>query len=257
MNILAVETSQQATSVAVSLENKIQERYVSAPRRHGAVLSMIDAVLQECSVTLLDMDALAFSCGPGSFTGLRLGAGVVQGLAFAAQRPVVLVSSLQALAQAIWEEQGAEQVLVGWDARMDQVYWGQYALEEGWMLPVVPDVLLRPEECTIATLGERASTMGGGGEQKVCASTESRGRYVPMGSELLTKQTPVSSSPVGVGNAWQVYGNRLPAICTSVWEDQCPRARYVAQCGQHNAALGKAISAEQALPVYLSPWRSR
>ena len=217
MKILAVETSSQTTSAALAVGDQMLERYETAPRRHGAILSMMHALLQEASLALSDIDALALSCGPGSFTGLRLGAGVVQGLAFAGQLPVVLVSSLQVLAQAVWAEQGAEQVLVGWDARMDQVYWGQYALEEGWMLPVVPDALRCPEQCTIRKLG--------------------------------------GVGAVGVGDAWRVYD--IPASCARVIEDQYPRARYVAQWGQRSAAAGKTVSAEQALPVYLSAWKSR
>ena len=72
-------------------------------------------------LTLKQLDAIAFSRGPGSFTSLRIGAGVVQGFAFGANLPVVPVSSLAVLAQGV----GAPKVLAAFDARMNQVYWGR------------------------------------------------------------------------------------------------------------------------------------
>lgn len=220
MNIIAVETSSQATSVALAIGDQIIERYEATPRRHGAVLlPMIHALLQEQSVTLSDIDALALSCGPGSFTGLRIGAGVVQGLGFGAQIPVLLVSSLQVLAQAVWAEQGASHVLVGWDARMGEVYWGQYREQSGWMLPLAKDALCKPEQCAIAQ-----------------------------------HDSPVDVAWVGVGDAWREYGDALSVPCTRVIDDQYPRARYVAQWGQCYSAQGrKGVPAHQALPVYLNP----
>ena len=96
------------------------ERFELGRRHSERILSMVEAVLAESGYSLGQMDALAFGRGPGSFTGLRIGAGVVQGLAFGADLPVVPVSTLAALAQG----QDATRVLAAIDARMGQLYWG-------------------------------------------------------------------------------------------------------------------------------------
>jgi tRNA threonylcarbamoyladenosine biosynthesis protein TsaB len=88
---------------------------------------MVQELLADCGYRLDQVDALAFGSGPGSFTGLRIGISVVQGLAFGIDRPVVPVSSLLALAARA----GAPRVFAGIDARMEQVYWNVYGCEEG------------------------------------------------------------------------------------------------------------------------------
>jgi len=120
MKILALDTSTEACSVAAWEDGAVQEKFEIVRQGHSLrLLPMVDEVLAQAGWALGDCDALAFGRGPGSFTSLRIGAGVVQGLAFGAGLPVVPVSSLLALAQA----QDANQVLAALDARMDQVYW--------------------------------------------------------------------------------------------------------------------------------------
>lgn len=110
---------------------------------------MIDALLKDNALQLQQVDALAFNCGPGSFTGLRIGMGVIQGLAAGADLPVLPLSTLQALAQrAIDEKMLNEQELIMpvIDARMDEVYWGIYRNCSGLAQPVQEDRLSAPEE---------------------------------------------------------------------------------------------------------------
>jgi tRNA threonylcarbamoyladenosine biosynthesis protein TsaB len=145
-NILAFDTSTAACSVALSLDGDIQQRFELAPRRHGALLlSMMDSLLKTAALSLNECDAIAMGHGPGSFMGLRIAAGVAQGLAFGAQLPVISVSSLQALAQAAYWSTPADTILAGWDARMQQVYWGLYRCKHGRMENIVADQLSAPD----------------------------------------------------------------------------------------------------------------
>ncbi|KAA3627490.1 MAG: tRNA (adenosine(37)-N6)-threonylcarbamoyltransferase complex dimerization subunit type 1 TsaB [Proteobacteria bacterium] len=120
MKILAIDTVTESCSAALLVGGESVNRSEIARNRHSTlILPMIEAVLAEGGITLGDLDAVAFDRGPGSFTGLRIGAGVAQGVAFAADLPVCGVSSLVALAAA----SGRRRVLAAIDARMKQVYW--------------------------------------------------------------------------------------------------------------------------------------
>lgn len=122
MKILAFDTATQACTAAVWIDGSAHERLELGQRHAERLLVLIDDVLAEAGVALNDLDAIAFGRGPGSFTGLRISAGVAQGLAFGADLPVVPVSSLAALALGA----PAPKVLAAIDARMQQVYWGAY-----------------------------------------------------------------------------------------------------------------------------------
>jgi len=133
VKILALDTTSGACSVALHCDGQTSEQFVAAERDHTRrLLPMVDAVLGEAGIGLSQLDALAVSRGPGSFTGLRIAISCTQGLAFAADLPVVPVSSLAALAsgarRAHPEWQGGA-IAAALDARMQQVYWGVYSAE--------------------------------------------------------------------------------------------------------------------------------
>ncbi|HEY8606535.1 MAG TPA: tRNA (adenosine(37)-N6)-threonylcarbamoyltransferase complex dimerization subunit type 1 TsaB [Noviherbaspirillum sp.] len=131
--ILAIETSSELASVALSRDGRLVTREASGVQTHSqSVLPMVQAVLAEAGIGMADCDAIAFGAGPGSFTGVRTACGVAQGLAFGAALPVVPVVTLQAMAEACRRRHGATDVLVVLDARMDEVYWAQYRFEDGW-----------------------------------------------------------------------------------------------------------------------------
>ncbi len=103
------------------------ERYALAPRQHAALmLPMIESLLLEAGLTVKQLDAIAFGRGPGSFTGVRIAASMVQGIAFAAELPVVPVSTLAALALGGMRESNLPRVMAAMDARKDEIYWGCY-----------------------------------------------------------------------------------------------------------------------------------
>lgn len=127
MRLLAIETSSDACSCALSVDSAVYCRYEMIPRQHAnVILRMVDSVLEEAGLVLDALDGLAFGKGPGSFTGLRIAAGVVQGLAYGAGLKVSGISTLAAVAQAAYRIHGCEQSLVALDARMNQVYYAPY-----------------------------------------------------------------------------------------------------------------------------------
>lgn len=173
---------------------------------------MVQEMLAEGGQVLTQLDAIAFGRGPGSFTGLRICAGVVQGLAFGADLPVVPVSSLAALAQGI----DAPRVLAAFDARMHQVYWGAYVRNALGMTALV-------------------------GEEKVLTPMQ-----VPVPDDA-----GWIGAGSGWDQYAVVLTARLKHR-VAAWHAQCfPRARFVAQLGVYLYEQGTALSPEQALPVYL------
>src|SRR5512134_1312525 len=99
--ILAIDTATEACSVALLHAGGLVVHSETVGQKHSErVLPLVDAVLAEAGVPLRAVDAFAFGAGPGSFTGLRIACGVVQGLAYGCRRPVVGVGNLRALAAA-------------------------------------------------------------------------------------------------------------------------------------------------------------
>ena len=106
MKILAIDTATEACSVSLNIDGSSQEIFEVIPRQHTErVLPMVDELLSSASLDLSQIDAVAFDCGPGSFTGVRVGTSVAQGLAFSHDLPVIGVSSLAALAQLAFREE--------------------------------------------------------------------------------------------------------------------------------------------------------
>ncbi|AGA34601.1 Inactive metal-dependent protease - like protein, putative molecular chaperone [Thioalkalivibrio nitratireducens DSM 14787] len=216
MRLIALETATEACSAALWLDGDLRwllER--SAARRHGElILNQVDRLLAEAGLAPTQLDAVAVGRGPGAFTGVRLGLGVAQGLAFAIDRPVVPVSTLAALAQQ-GADRGAEEILALLDARMAEVYWA--------LLEVGPDGLVVSGE-------ERISA-----PDRVRVSW-SRPRRMALGS--------------GAALCTEVLRD-LGLADADVDPAALPCAREVALLGAAAYARGGAVSAERAQPVYL------
>ncbi len=125
--MLAIETSAETCSVALDMHGEVREKFEHAPLQHAElILPAVSSLLAAAGIAVKDLDAIAFGRGPGSFTSLRIGIGVVQGLAWGADVPVVPVSSLAAVAQAAWDDRSRPaapaQIVVAMDARMQEVF---------------------------------------------------------------------------------------------------------------------------------------
>jgi len=139
--ILAIETSTELASAALLYQGELIARESAGTQTHSdSILPMVRQLLADAGIALSRCDALAFGVGPGSFTGVRTACGVVQGLAFGCDRPVVPVVTLQAAAQAYrTAHREVSEVLSVIDARMGEVYWARYrASAAGWETLVEP-----------------------------------------------------------------------------------------------------------------------
>lgn len=216
--ILALDTSTEACSCALDLQGRITERHVLEPRQHARLLlPMIKELLAASAVDFSMLDAVACGCGPGSFTGLRIAAGVTQGIAFAAGVPVVPVSTLAALALDIHLRSGADVVLACLDARIDEVYWGVFAIDAGMPRLIGAEHLSRPED-------------------------------------ILLDSGPVPLPAVAGGNGLD-YLERFPPRLRAALQDchpaLLPRASLIAAIAADDFARGLTIEPEALTPVYL------
>ncbi len=220
MRILALETASDACSTALLLDGACIERHAVAPRRHAELLLVqVESLLEEAGIALDALDALAFGRGPGSFTGLRIASGVVQGLATGAGLGVVPVSSLRAVAQGAIEE-GVERALVAFDARMGEVYFGAYerataGVDEGLMTEISPERVCPPDALAPLSGAGWAALGEGWGAHR--AALEAR------------------------------FAGQIGAVDAT----RLPRARHVAEIAERALRAGAAVSARDAVPVYL------
>ena len=212
--LLALDTATEACSVALLHDGKVTIHYEVIPRLHAQkLLPMIKQLLEDAGTTLAAVDAIAFGRGPGAFTGVRIAIGVVQGLAFALDRPVLPVSNLAVLAQRALREQGATQVAAAIDARMDEVYWGCYRVEAGEMRLLGQEAVLPPEHAE-----------------------------APRGSD---------GEWFGAGTGWGTFAARLALRPVGMDGSMLPHAEDLLTLARFAWARGEALPADQAQPVYL------
>ncbi len=216
MKLLALDTATEACSAALYIDGEIAQRYQLAPREHSKlILQMLDDLLAEAGVSLKQLDALAFGRGPGSFMGLRIAAGVVQGIALAHELPIVPVSTLASIAHIAMAECATERVLAAIDARMDEVYWGAYQ-----------------------RVGELPLLLGA--EQVIPP------QLVPL---------PDGTGWLGAGTGWGSYAatlnTRLQGRVQHALPQCFPSAASIATLALPLFLAGKHVDAAQAIPVYL------
>jgi len=164
--ILAIDTATEACSVALYNDGETLAHFELCAREHTQrILPMVQQILSEAGLTLNQLDALAFGRGPGSFTGVRIGIGIAQGLAYGAELPLLPVSTLMTMAQGAHRLNGAERVLAAIDARMGDVYWGEYYLSaDGEWQGEQSEAVIKPEQLLLraADFSGRFATVGTG-----------------------------------------------------------------------------------------------
>ena len=224
--ILALDSSTDACSVALYRHGELLSQFELAAKSHTQrLLPMVDELLQQAGLKLNELDAIAFGRGPGSFTGLRICAGIVQGLAFGAQLPVIPVSTLEAMAVGhIRRNPELDQpLLVALDARMNEVYWGLFEREGESVKPLGNEHVTPPE--------------------------------------LLAEQSLIQSlsDMVGIGPGWH-YPAMQSLSARTIVIDVHPHAEDIALIAAKLWERGVTVDALDAQPVYLRDsvsWQKR
>ncbi len=215
MRILAFDTALSACSVALGEDKQYVTRFELAPRQQAKhILPFIEQVLDQAKLSLHQLEALAFTAGPGSFTGIRLAASIAQGLAFALNIPLLPISTLRAMAQTAYTQFHAQRVAVAVDGQAGEIYWGIFQNKEGIMQPLVPDTRCRPDTLPLIDLSEA----------------------------------------IGVGDGWQVYNEALSGQIqhlTAVEALFYSYAEDIAKLAMADMAHGLSITADAVLPLYL------
>ncbi|PID50201.1 MAG: tRNA (adenosine(37)-N6)-threonylcarbamoyltransferase complex dimerization subunit type 1 TsaB [Proteobacteria bacterium] len=216
MKLLAIDTSSDACSAAVLTDKAYEVVFELAPRAHTRlILPMVETVLAHAALRLSELDAIAFGRGPGAFTGVRIAVGVAQGLALAADKPVLPISSLAALAEQAYEELEATHVMVALDARMGEVYWGEYVLQDGRMCLQREESVDKPEAVPLPAFNQKI---------------------------------------IGVGSGWAAYPvlqQRFEPCLLAVYADWLPSAGFVVKLARFDWQNGLQVVADLAQPVYL------
>lgn len=216
--ILALDTATEACSAALQNLQQIDARFEIAPRDHTQrILPLVQELLQAQQLELTALDVLAFGRGPGSFTGVRIGIGIAQGLALGANLPMIGVSSLATMAQGAWRLTGATRVLAAIDARMGELYWAEYQRDEnGEWLGAETEAVIKPEVA----------------QERIAA---------------------LSGEWTAVGTGWQAYPHLLtsPGAQLIASEVLLPAAEDMLPLALSAWQRDEAVEVENAEPVYL------
>jgi tRNA threonylcarbamoyladenosine biosynthesis protein TsaB len=222
VNILAFDTSTHACSVAIQCRDEIKcISKVAAMQQGQFILPLIKELLDHFSLTVNQLDAIAFGSGPGSLTGIRMSSCVAQGLAFPFSIPVVPISSMAALAQTVYIAKQWPRIFIALDARTDQVYWAMYEIQNNLMSLLGQEIICPPESIIF-----------------------------PDSSQDIDY-----SSFFAAGEGWEKYQNRLimtlgyqPKLIESSW---LPTAEAVLILAKHKLEINDWVSAFDAMPTYL------
>jgi tRNA threonylcarbamoyladenosine biosynthesis protein TsaB len=178
---------------------------------------MVDEVLEEAGLALHELDALAFGRGPGSFTGVRIGIGIAQGLAFGADLPMIGISTLEAMAQGVYRQHGESAVATAIDARMSEIYWGRFLRQEdgSW--------LTKDAECVISP------------------------------ASVVEQSVDDDNTWFTAGTGWEAYSDSLSKLPFSreVSSIMYPDAQDIVSLAKIELLKGNTVSVEEAIPVYL------
>lgn len=218
MKLLAIETSTDVCSVGLSIDGELLLDHRMAAQKHGVlVLPMVDALMAKAGLVPGQLDGVVFGRGPGSFTGVRIGVAVTQGIALGAGAGVVGISTLQSVAQGCYRIHGDENVAVCLDARMDEVYFSAYQLDAAGLMQCVEDERVLPPADMPRMTDDVSRVWAGTGAEHYA------------------------------GILRDVFGVDADTIRPECW----PNARDLLTIGETVALSGGLLPPEEAAPVYL------
>ncbi|WP_104202751.1 tRNA (adenosine(37)-N6)-threonylcarbamoyltransferase complex dimerization subunit type 1 TsaB [Billgrantia saliphila] len=221
--LLALDASSSACSAALLLqrdgaEERLVSRFALTPREHTRrLLPMVDEVLAEAGVSPAELDAVAYGRGPGSFTGLRIAAGAAQGLAYGLDRPLLGVSTLEALALGAHRRHAAEHVVTALDARMGEIYVAAWHCRDGATEALSAEAVMPP-------------------------------------SRLRLPRGPGEGGWLGVGSGWALWDELAEEVRSTI--DRCliepePAAEEMVLLAARAYAAGERHAAHEVQPIYL------
>ncbi len=216
MRILALDTSTEWCSVAVGDGTHWHRLDEHAGQAHSErVLPMVHAALGDASWPLASLDGIAFGSGPGSFTGIRIGCGVAQGLALGADLPLAPIATLAALAQEVFRVRDWRRVVACLDARMREVYLAVYArADDQWQ--------------------------------------EITGPSVEPPSEARRAVNAGDADWYGAGNGFEAYPTLATQLrLTHAAPDARPSAQSIGELALPRLAAGCGVAAADAVPLYV------
>ena len=211
-NCIAIETSTQQGSVAASYAGRQELRHLAEGQASSRqIYQLLREMLEDMNVAVADFSCIAFGCGPGSFTGVRVAASAAQALAYAGALPVCRVSTLAAVAAPLLDT--SERVAVCLDARMGEAFTGIYSRDDsGAVVHELEDCLVKPEQF----------------------------RLVDHAPDALA-----------AGPGWQVWNEMLSGFNGDVLAECRPDATAVMQLADRMFADGQTVLAAAALPNYV------
>lgn len=216
--ILAIDTATEACSVALLNDDRLLAHFELCAREHTQrILPLVQHILQEGGVALNELDALAFGRGPGSFTGVRIGIGIAQGLALGAGLPLIGISTLKTMAQSAWRLNGACRILAAIDARMGEVYWAEYQRDEqGNWCGEETEAVLKPDAAA-------------------------------------ARMAALEGAWVCVGTGWQAWPqlSENSGLALTLSDVTLPCAEDMLPLAQQALAAGNTVAPEHAEPTYL------
>jgi tRNA threonylcarbamoyladenosine biosynthesis protein TsaB len=220
LRILAFETSAKAASVALLQDGKLLgESYQNTGLTHSQTLMvMAQDMLNQCGLSVNDLDSVAVAAGPGSFTGVRIGVAAAKGLAWGGEKPCYGVSTLESMALALGAFQGT--VCPVMDARRSQVYNALFAAENGALSRLREDRAIALEE---------------------------------LAQELQTAPQPIFLVGDGSELTYRTLKDRVPGLVLPPEHRMHQRASGVALAAMAAAARGASGDAAALQPNYLRP----
>lgn len=216
MNLLALDTSTEFLSLALTKDDRIFTHYQAAGSAASQlVLPQIQVLLDSANIKLKDLDGIAFGAGPGAFTGVRIASGVAQGLGYGANLPVVGINTLTAVA----EGSGQHKVIVCLDARMGEIYHAALMKQNGIWLEISDTKVCKPQD---------APTLQGDD-------------WIGVGSGWAVYAEKLT----------QIYAQNLSQSLLNIVSDITPTAEAILRLAQPIFESGQAKPAAEAMPIYI------